>query len=60
MFYSIFIFILYFNSMQLTPPLIPFPVNRNVLVSDIKFDTTAASLSISSQLNPGLNLICNI
>ena len=29
--------------MQLTPPLIPFPVNRNILVSDIKFDTTAAS-----------------
>ena len=46
--------------MQLTPPLIPFPVNRNILVSDIKFDTTAASLSISSQLNPGVNLICNI
>ena len=29
--------------MQFTPPLIPFPVNRNILVSDIKFDTTAAS-----------------
>ena len=46
--------------MQLTPPLIPFSVNRNILVSDIKFDTTAASLCISLQLNPGLNLICNI
>ena len=44
--------------MQLTPPLIPFSVN--ILVSDIKFDTTAASLSISSQLNPELNLICSI
>ena len=29
--------------MQLTPPLIPFPVKRNILVFDIKFDTTAAS-----------------
>ena len=46
--------------MQLTPPLIPFPVNRNKLVSDINFNTAAASLSISSQLNPGLNPICNI
>ena len=46
--------------MQLTPPLIPFPVNRNILISDIKFYTTTASLSISSQLNPGLNLIFNI
>ena len=46
--------------MQLTPPLIPFSVNRNILVSDIKFDATAAILSLSSQLNSGLNLICNI
>ena len=46
--------------MQLTPPLIPFPINRNILISDIKFDTTTASLSISSELNPGLNLIFNI
>ena len=46
--------------MQLTPPLITFSVNRNILVSDIKFDTTAASLSISSPLNPGLNRICNV
>ena len=29
--------------MQLTPPLIPFLINRKILVSDIKFDTTAAS-----------------